>query len=116
MNKILCLALQSNLLIHSIYSVIIISHFNESLDTSGTTGTPKGIVRDTGGTVVALHWTLKNIFNIDKGEVFFAASDIGWVVGHSFIVYGPLIRGATSIIFEGKPVIPNAGVLWRMVE
>jgi propionyl-CoA synthetase len=73
-------------------------------------------VRDTGGTVVALNWTLKHIFNISKGEVYFSASDIGWVVGHSFIVYGPLIRGATSILFEGKPVVPNCGILWRIIE
>lgn len=86
------------------------------LDTSGTTGAPKGIVRDTGGTAVALNWTMKNIFNIHKGDVFFSSSDIGWVVGHSFIVYGPLIRGATSIIFEGKPIVPDAGVLWRVIE
>lgn len=65
---------------------------------------------------MALDWTMKHIFNIHKGDTYFAASDIGWVVGHSFIVYGPLIRGATTILFEGKPVIPNAGVLWRIVE
>lgn len=86
------------------------------IDTSGTTGAPKGIVRDTGGTVVALNWTMEHIFDVNKRDVWFSASDIGWVVGHSFIVYGPLIRGATSIIFEGKPIVPNAGVLWRIVE
>lgn len=86
------------------------------IDTSGTTGAPKGVVRDTGGTVVALDWTMKNVFNIHKGDVWFSGSDIGWVVGHSFIVYGPLIVGATSIIFEGKPILPNAGILWKMVE
>jgi propionyl-CoA synthetase len=59
---------------------------------------------------------MKNIFNIGKGDVFFSGSDIGWVVGHSFIVYGPLIRGATSILFEGKPIVPNPGILWRLVE
>ena len=73
-------------------------------------------MRDTGGTVVALNWTLKHIFNIKKGDVYFAGSDIGWVVGHSFIVYGPLIRCATTILFEGKPTIPNSGALWRIVE
>lgn len=73
-------------------------------------------MRDTGGTVVALNWTMQNIFGINRGDMWFSTSDIGWVVGHSFIVYGPLIRGATSIIFEGKPITPNAGVLWRVVE
>jgi len=63
-----------------------------------------------------LNWVMENVFNISKGDVYLAASDIGWVVGHSFVVYGPLIRGATSVIFEGKPVIPDAGVFWRMVE
>ena len=73
-------------------------------------------MRDTAGTIVALNWTMANIFNIHKGDVWFSASDIGWVVGHSFIVYGPLIRGAASVIFEGKPILPNAGVLWRVVQ
>ena len=73
-------------------------------------------MRDTGGTIVALNFSMENIFDIHRNDVFFATSDIGWVVGHSFIVYGPLIRGATSVFFEGKPVIPNAGVLWRIVE
>ena len=63
-----------------------------------------------------LNWTMQYVFNISKGETWFAGSDIGWVVGHSFIVYGPLIRGATSVLFEGKPVIPNPGVIWRVVE
>jgi propionyl-CoA synthetase len=89
---------------------------NSFIDTSGTTGTPKGIVRETGGTVVALNWTMENIFDISRGDVWFSGSDIGWVVGHSFIVYGPLIRGATTILFEGKPVLPNPGILWRIVE
>jgi propionyl-CoA synthetase len=86
------------------------------IDTSGTTGTPKGIVRETGGTVVALNWTMENIFDISRGDIWFSGSDIGWVVGHSFIVYGPLIRGATTVLFEGKPILPNPGILWRIVE
>jgi propionyl-CoA synthetase len=73
-------------------------------------------VRDTGGTVVALNWTMENIFDISRGDVWFSASDIGWVVGHSFIVYGPLIRGGTSVLFEGKPIVPNPGILWKTVE
>lgn len=83
------------------------------LYTSGTTGQPKGIVRDTGGTIVALNWALDKIMDVHKGTTFFAASDIGWVVGHSFIIYGPLIRGATTVMFEGKPVgTPDAGTFW----
>mgnify|MGYP003598236921 FL=1 len=65
--------------------------------------------------MVALNWVMKNIFNIGKKDIWFSASDIGWVVVHSFIVYGPLIRGATSIIFEGKPIVPNPGILWKIV-
>lgn len=85
--------------------------------TSGTTGQPKGVVRDNGGHMVALNWSLKNIYGIDPGEVFWAASDIGWVVGHSYIVYGPLVRGATAIMFEGKPVgTPDNATYWRLIE
>ena len=86
------------------------------LYTSGTTGQPKGVVRDTGGHLVALNWSMKNIYGVDPGEAFWAASDIGWVVGHSYIVYAPLIAGNTSIMFEGKPVgTPDAGVFWRVI-
>jgi propionyl-CoA synthetase len=86
------------------------------LYTSGTTGQPKGVVRDNGGHLVALNWTMKNIYDIEPGEVFWAASDVGWVVGHSYIVYAPLIHGSTTILFEGKPVgTPDAGVFWRVI-
>ncbi|MEM8837838.1 MAG: propionyl-CoA synthetase [Pseudomonadota bacterium] len=87
------------------------------LYTSGTTGVPKGVVRDNGGHMVALQWTMDAIYDIRPGEVFWAASDVGWVVGHSYIVYAPLIHGATTIVFEGKPVgTPDAGVFWRVME
>ena len=87
------------------------------LYTSGTTGVPKGVVRDTGGHMVALKWTMKNLYGIDPGEVFWAASDVGWVVGHSYIVYAPLLHGATTVVYEGKPVgTPDAGAFWRMIE
>ncbi len=87
------------------------------LYTSGTTGRPKGVLRDNGGHAVALNWTMPAIYGVDTGDVFWAASDVGWVVGHSYIVYGPLIRGCTSILFEGKPVrTPDAGVYWRVIQ
>jgi propionyl-CoA synthetase len=87
------------------------------LYTSGTTGQPKGIVRDNAGHLVALNWTMKHLYGVDPGEVYWAASDIGWVVGHSYIVYGPLVRGCTTLLFEGKPVgSPDAGVFWRVIS
>ena len=87
------------------------------LYTSGTTGQPKGVVRPTAGHLVALNWTMKNIYNVDPGDVFWAASDVGWVVGHSYICYGPLIHGNTTVVFEGKPIgTPDAGTFWRVIE
>ncbi len=84
---------------------------------SGTTGKPKGIVRDNGGHAVALTWSMKNVYNIEAGDMWWSASDVGWVVGHSYIVYAPLFAGATTIVFEGKPVgTPDAGTFWRVIE
>jgi propionyl-CoA synthetase len=87
------------------------------LYTSGTTGQPKGVVRDNGGHMVALKWSMKNIYDVKPGEVYWAASDIGWVVGHSYIVYAPLLNGNTTVIYEGKPVgTPDAGAFWRVIS
>lgn len=87
------------------------------LYTSGTTGQPKGVVRDNGGHMVALNWSMKAIYGVDPGEVFWAASDVGWVVGHSYIVYAPLLHGNATIVFEGKPVgTPDAGTFWRVIS
>jgi propionyl-CoA synthetase len=87
------------------------------LYTSGTTGQPKGVVRDNGGHMVALKWSMKTVYGMDEGDVWWAASDVGWVVGHSYIVYAPLFKGCTTILFEGKPVgTPDAGVFWRVIS
>lgn len=87
------------------------------LYTSGTTGKPKGVVRDTGGYCVALTWSMPNLYDVAPGETYFCASDIGWVVGHSYIVYAPLLHGCTTVLYEGKPVgTPDAGALWRVVS
>lgn len=87
------------------------------LYTSGTTGQPKGVVRDNGGHMVALKWSMSGLYDIQPGEVFWAASDVGWVVGHSYIVYAPLLHGCTTVVFEGKPVgTPDAGVFWRVIS
>src|SRR6266705_1742607 len=87
------------------------------LYTSGTTGRPKGVVRDNGGHLVALKWSMQNLYGVSPGEVYWAASDIGWVVGHSYIVYAPLFHGCTTILYEGKPVgTPDAGAFWRVIS
>ncbi len=87
------------------------------LYTSGTTGAPKGVVRATAGHLVALNWTMKNIYQVDPGDVFWAASDVGWVVGHSYICYAPLVHGNTTVVFEGKPIgTPDAATFWRVMS
>ncbi|MET0103838.1 MAG: propionyl-CoA synthetase [Sedimenticola sp.] len=87
------------------------------LYTSGTTGIPKGVVRDNGGHAVAMKWSMKNIYNVDPGDVYWAASDVGWVVGHSYIVYAPLLHGCATIMFEGKPIgTPDPGAFWRVIS
>jgi propionyl-CoA synthetase len=86
------------------------------LYTSGTTGEPKGVVHDTGGSIVTLKWSMSNIYNVQPGDVYWAASDVGWIVGHSYIVYGPLFNGNTTVIYEGKPVgTPDPGAFWRVI-
>ncbi|WP_166417589.1 propionate-CoA ligase PrpE [Cochlodiniinecator piscidefendens] len=93
------------------------NHPSYILYTSGTTGQPKGVIRHTAGQLVALNWTMKNVYNVDPGEVFWAASDVGWVVGHSYICYAPLIHGNTTVVFEGKPIgTPDAGTFWRIID
>jgi len=86
------------------------------LYTSGTTGDPKGVVRDHGGTTVALNYAMDNNFNMQAGTNYFSGADLGWIVGHTIILYGPLIRGSNTVIFEGKPILPDAGILWKICD
>ena len=87
------------------------------LYTSGTTGKPKGIIRDNGGHAVALRYSMTHIYDVMPGEVYWAASDVGWIVGHSYIVYAPLFHGCTTVLYEGKPVkSPDSGTFWRLVR
>jgi propionyl-CoA synthetase len=87
------------------------------LYTSGTTGKPKGVVRDNGGHAVALKWSMSHIYGVEPGDVYWAASDVGWVVGHSYIVYAPLLHRCTTVMYEGKPVrTPDAGAFWRVIQ
>ena len=97
-------------------TVLPANHPAYILYTSGTTGSPKGVVRDIGGTQVGIRWAMENIYNMHRESVTFATSDIGWIVGHSNIIYGPLLQGSASVFFEGKPITPNPGVIWQKVE
>ena len=113
-------AVRDHALIHarSVYDCVPVAATDPLyiLYTSGTTGRPKGVVRDNGGHMVALKWSMKNLYGIEPGDVWWTASDIGWVVGHSYIVYAPLLHGCTSILYEGKPVgTPDAGAFWRVI-
>jgi propionyl-CoA synthetase len=114
-------AMREHSLIHarSVYECVPVAATDPLyiLYTSGTTGQPKGVVRDNGGHMVALKWSMKYLYGVEPGETWWAASDIGWVVGHSYIVYGPLFHGATAILYEGKPVgTPDAGAYWRVIS
>jgi propionyl-CoA synthetase len=114
-------AMRDHALVHarSVYECVPVAATDPLyiLYTSGTTGQPKGVVRDNGGHMVALKWSMKYLYGVEPGETWWAASDIGWVVGHSYIVYGPLFHGATAILYEGKPVgTPDAGAYWRVIS